>query len=1214
MKIYLGGAKTGKTNKILSNAIDDALKGTKVYLLVPETKAYMYEYMISKRLNNSNIFIEVLTFSRLGYYILKNTNYKNVMYIDDEIRKIYIKKIIGRVSLELLGKDKNIEDISELISKIKKNGLTKDDILEKYNSLLESINSNNSDISNIDTSILDIKINEIITILDEYDKELGNNKDIEQKNEILNIAIKNSDYFKDSNIYVDGFDGFTLMQFNILENIFDKVNDAYISLTLDKLTTNNEIFLNNRETLNTLLKIMQKSTSNIEYEVFEDIHVENNALKIFNTVYTKNKEVEDLFNSIKDSDEYINIYEYENKSDEIKWVAYNVFIDLKDGTNVEDIQVIMNDFSKHKNELKKEFSKYNIEVDIREEKSIKNNLLVRYIYLLLSSSLVNVESIVEFLKLDLFTDLGIELLDVYRLEKYIKLWDINNKRIRTEFKYGSSNENFENVVKVKNIALLYIDSFIKSLLDENVEGNEDNNEEIDITKEFNKHSNKIGKKRLDSRYISEKIYIHLKENKIFDKIYLWINDKENNEDLKSEYIQVINNVNGILDKLSKLGKVSLKEYLELFMSLVEKNALKPIIKNNTLNVTDLKNVNEFSKITYILSFEEDITPKNSSRVGIISEKENEILKTANINIYDTYEELDKKNDILLYHALMSSTKKLILSYSKYNDITKSELLPSSYLSKIYKFNVKKNEVIGNFNIFREIEKGLELNVSVDNVLKYIPDNEEIFKELYIYYNNEISKYYEILENDKKNINEFEENNDIKSKIVIYEKLLNSILKNSNMIKIYNEVQKLNIIENLSQDLIDKIYKKDINMTVSRLEEYARFPFAYHLKYILKINEERTFKIGSVDTGSFIHEVIEKVFDNITSKEIKSYNISNKENFSDLEMLSKINKEDKVLKENIYKYRERIESEVEKQVEKALEDKKYEILVASPKYRRLTEKLINDLKDICLNIAETIRLSNYEIFGNEIHIGIKKEDGKENYPAKIINSKGRNIKIYGKIDRIDDNLNNLNDIRVIDYKSSGKELEISKIVSGLQLQLIVYAKIMEELLKKDNSGLLYFKANKSINTFSKRPISQNLKSDPKLTGLLVGDKEILKDMDTTLDENNKEKLKSKILKAGFTSKGDISKATNIISKEEYKKLEEMAEKAIEDIVNNILKGDISITPYKYIKNNKKESDGLDFDPYGIIHRFGKDNNFRYIYDKNKEEILSSFKEDCKDDEK
>ena len=1016
MKIYLGGAKTGKTNKILSNAIDDALKGTKVYLLVPETKAYMYEYMISKRLNNSNIFIEVLTFSRLGYYILKNTNYKNVMYIDDEIRKIYIKKIIGRVSLELLGKDKNIEDISELISKIKKNGLTKDDILEKYNSLLESINSNNSDISNIDTSILDIKINEIITILDEYDKELGNNKDIEQKNEILNIAIKNSDYFKDSNIYVDGFDGFTLMQFNILENIFDKVNDAYISLTLDKLTTNNEIFLSNRETLNTLLKIMQKSTSNIEYEVFEDIHVENNALKIFNTLYTKNKEVEDLFNSIKDSDEYINIYEYENKSDEIKWVAYNVFRDIKDGINVEDIQVVMNDFSKHKNELKKEFLKYNIEVDIREEKSIKNNLLVRYIYLLLSSSLVNVESIVEFLKLDLFTDLGIELLDVYRLEKYIKLWDINNKRIRTEFKYGSSNENFENVVKVKNIALLYIDSFIKSLLDENVE---DKKEEIDITKEFNKHSNKIGKKRLDSRYISEKIYIHLKENKIFDKIYLWINDKENNEDLKSEYIQVINNVNGILDKLSKLGEVSLKEYLELFMSLVEKNALKPIIKNNTLNVTDLKNVNEFSKITYILSFEEDITPKNSSRVGIISEKENEILKTANINIYDTYEELDKKNDILLYHALMSSTKKLTLSYSKYNDITKSELLPSSYLSKIYKLNVKKNEVIGNFNIFREIEKGLELNVSVDNVLKYIPDNEDIFKELYIHYNNEISKYYEILENDKKNINEFEENSDIKSKIVIYEKLLNSILKNSNMIKIYNEVQKLNIIENLSQDLIDKIYKKDINMTVSRLEEYARFPFAYHLKYILKINEERTFKIGSVDTGSFIHEVIEKVFDNITSKEIKSYNISNKENFSDLEMLSKINKEDKVLKENIYKYRERIESEVEKQVEKALEDKKYEILVASPKYRRLTEKLINDLKDICLNIAETIRLSNYEIFGNEIHIGIKKEDGKENYPAKIINSKGRNIKIYGKIDRIDYNLNNLNDIRVIDYKSSGK---------------------------------------------------------------------------------------------------------------------------------------------------------------------------------------------------
>lgn len=44
--------------------------------------------------------------------------------------------------------------------------------------------------------------------------------------------------------------------------------------------------------------------------------------------------------------------------------------------------------------------------------------------------------------------------------------------------------------------------------------------------------------------------------------------------------------------------------------------------------------------------------------------------------------------------------------------------------------------------------------------------------------------------------------------------------------------------------------------MSRLEQYSACPFSYYIKYGLKLSERDIFKIQTIDTGNFMHDVID----------------------------------------------------------------------------------------------------------------------------------------------------------------------------------------------------------------------------------------------------------------------------------------------------------------------------------------------------------------------
>ena len=218
--------------------------------------------------------------------------------------------------------------------------------------------------------------------------------------------------------------------------------------------------------------------------------------------------------------------------------------------------------------------------------------------------------------------------------------------------------------------------------------------------------------------------------------------------------------------------------------------------------------------------------------------------------------------------------------------------------------------------------------------------------------------------------------------------------------------------NLSKDITDIIYRDEFKTSVSRLELYKKCPFSYFMQYILKVLPNQEAKLNVLELGSFMHGVLE-----VFSKKIMEKGISWQAILDD-EKEEILPKYEKILEDIIY---ESIDKNLSKQKQ-------------SVKYMVLKRKLINTMKKVIRTVALSYNQSEFKPYDYEIEF----KDGSAFLPMEIELGDGKVMKLIGKIDRVDFlNFRDSMYIRVVDYKSSGKDLKIDKIKEGLSLQLITY---------------------------------------------------------------------------------------------------------------------------------------------------------------------------------
>ena len=983
-----------------------------------------------------------------------------------------------------------------------------------------SIDELKKETENINDNYLKIKLQDLILIYEKFNNNIEN-KYIDETDLLTKLSenIEKTNLFKNAEFYIDEFVGYTKQELEIIKKLLNICKNVTITFCIDNLELNSspdtDIFYPNKITLNKILKLLNNNEK-IETVNLNKIYRFKNEELIYLENYLYNLKIKKYEKEIKN----INLFLSKNQYAEIEYVAKNIIQLIKNEKyKFNEIGIITKNVNQYASLIKAIFAKYDIPVYIDEKKDLKQNILIRYILSILEIIIKNYsyEAVFNYLKIDF---LEIEEDDIFKLEKYCIKYGIKNNKFKKDFIYEINNE------KIK-----YLNELRKKII----------NPIINLEKKINK--------KQSIKNIIKEIYLFLINENIENKLKEKIN-KLNNEnkfelakELKISYEIIIN----IFDEITNIfsdEEMTLKDFYKIFQIGLKNSSLGKIPSNQdgvTVGDTERSRTHKVKAI-FIIGLNDGIFPSVNKDEGFINDTDRSFLKDNGIELAKgTLENLYDDN-FNIYKAFTTAEEELFLSYCQ-SDTDGKSLRPSTLILKIKKIfpNLKEeNDIIENKKYLIN-EKELYEQFISKIFLNY--DNKKINNEIFLLY-----KYF--LENEK------------------YKKILKNNL---------NYIKKLKIPEKIKKENIQKLYGNKLKTSVSKLETFKSCPYEYFLQYSLKIKEKEELKIKSLDTGSFMHEVINSFFEEINDKKINIKEIDNEQT-------------------------EKIINEI---IEKKLENNKNYIFTATEKYKLLVERLKRIILKALKYIILGLKSSDFSIIGTEVEFDEKKGKYK---PIKINLENGKTVEIVGKIDRIDIAKDENNKyIRIIDYKSSIKDIDYTNIYAGLQLQLITYLDAMCKIEDFIPAGILYFNLLEQMISSEKKmteeEIEEKIKNNFKMKGLILADVKVAQMQDNNLMPSTS----SKIIPAYMDKTGTLSsKKSSIATKGEFEKLQKYVNNTIKEISTEILGGNIELKPFY-----KKGKTPCEYCSYKNICEFNSGifkTGYRFINKKEKEDIFESLEKE------
>ena len=255
------------------------------------------------------------------------------------------------------------------------------------------------------------------------------------------------------------------------------------------------------------------------------------------------------------------------------------------------------------------------------------------------------------------------------------------------------------------------------------------------------------------------------------------------------------------------------------------------------------------------------------------------------------------------------------------------------------------------------------------------------------------------------------------------------------------------------------------------------------------------------------------------------------------------------------------------------------------------------------IIQSITQSEFEVIGNEVEF---KKNAKYE-PIEVTLEDGRKVELTGKIDRID--LAQSEDgkyVRIIDYKSSLKNIDLNEVVAGLQIQLLTYLDAVTNMEDFLPAGVLYFnlidpmiQSNKNM---TDEEIELEIKKKFKMQGLILADVKVVRMMDKQL-----EKGASNLVPAYIDANEKLSNTrSSVVTKEQFADLQKYMNTIIKQIAQEIMNGKIDLNPYYHVKKKKTP---CEYCEYQSICGFNSaKNEYHYIENVEKQVILEQLKQE------
>lgn len=624
------------------------------------------------------------------------------------------------------------------------------------------------------------------------------------------------------------------------------------------------------------------------------------------------------------------------------------------------------------------------------------------------------------------------------------------------------------------------------------------------------------KKAVNAREMCIALYEYLCEINAQGKITEWINEFKVNEKIEksNEYNQIWNIVIEVLEQITqvmgdeKISSMQFSDILKIGFNQYKIGLIPPTL--DQVLVGDIKRVRSHDiSVTYIIGTNDGVFPSSIKEDGIFTDRERDSLKEKGLTIGNTSRTKALEQQFLIYSTLTTCSKYLRISLPICDDEGKA-MRPSIIISRLRKIFPNMHE-----------ESNVIHKNDVESDMRVIAGKKATFNQFISTlrrgsFKTEISPVW----------------------IEVYKEYMKDTEWKEKLMTVLKGFYYSNDAEVIDNSKIRKLYGKHLTLSVSRLEKFVECPFEYFVQYGLRAKERKIYQLTAPDMGSFLHEVIHDFSDKLTKENIP---------WDSLDKDWSIKAVDEIISEKT-------------------KDDKTMILNSNFRYKYITNKMKKTIIKMIEIISEQVKRGDFIPKDYEVSF-----NSNGDYPPISVNMhSGESVDLVGIIDRIDMfKGEDGSHLRIIDYKSGSKDLKLSDIYYGLNLQLLVYldailtnmsSKIKEKILP---GGVFYLKMDdpliKTDGDMEESKIKEAILKSLKLRGLIIKDAEIIRKMDENIGSS------SLIVPAGINKDGSLSKNSSAITYEQFEILRRYVKDTVAKICEQILEGNISIEP---CKNNKK----------------------------------------------
>ena len=1152
LQLIFGGSGSGKSDYVYRKILEQSKAEPKrtFFVLVPEQFTMQTQReLVARQERHSIMNVDVVSFNRLAYRILDELGMSHLNILEETGKNLVLRRVAEeqqnnlRLMKASMKKTGYISEVKSIISELTQYRIAP----PQLDVLIDQENQ---------SPLFRYKIQDIQTMYQGFQDYLrGRFITAEELLEVFAQVAGQSELLKHSVLVLDGFTGFTPIQYHLLETLLRFTKEIIVTVTLDPREDPynsrgiQELFYMSKKTVETLTKIAARQQIEIQKPFWVEhsdrsrfaqspslLWLEQNLFRQKPEVYPSQKqkaaqsttqtdknanmsqaqpELED--NSVQSKIcQDIFLYCLPNPRQELHFIARKIKELVREqGYRYKDIAIVCGDVQMYGNYAEEIFTTYEIPLFLDTTRDILFHPMTEFLKraLLVVEQDFSYEAVLGYLRCGLsgFLMEEIDLLENYLLAENIrgyrrwqKKW-VRRGKIRDQQELELINELREKLIgQFTPLREIFRSQEHATVLQE-------------------------------SRVFYQLIYALGVEDQL--KEYETRFQQEGESALAREYAQIYKVAMDLMDKMVELlgdEQLSIREYREILEAGMEAAAIgiiPPGYDRVVFGDIERSRLSEI-KVLFFAGVNDGLIPKTVEHGGIISQADRELFASYQMELAPSDRERSFIQKFYLYLNLTKPSQKLYITWFRVNqegrESRKSYLVEN--IRHIFPEFIPIQLEDGKEESLMQNQTELSQIITPRSSRKYFAEGLKKAKK------GEISPEWAGL----------------------YQWYMGQEQWRDQILPFLEAAFYQYQGRNMGDHVTRALYGNVLENSVTRLEQFSACACSHFLQYGLKLQERSLGEFAPVDMGTMFHEVLERYANAMEQEGYHWFDVP------------------KEVQERL----------IEQAVEEALGSGLDHMLLGDARSSYLLERMKRILRRTVETIAEQVKTSHFSPEGYEISFSFVEDLESVNFTL----SEQEKMRLRGRIDRVDTHkTEDTVYVKVVDYKSGNRDFQLLSLYHGLQLQLVVYLNSAVEIFKRKYpdknvvpGGMYYYHLDDPMIE------GESGKSDAQIR------EEILEEL----------KLKGVASEAEDSS---VSKKTKRAGKEEFQILSGYVNHKIREIGQKIFDGEIAAKPYQL-----GEDTGCDYCPYHGICGFDPSvpgQNYRKLENiKDDAEILRKMQEE------